>query len=103
MPHAKLITVFAILDPDDKQIKTVCSSRALADEASPTFDDFHGHGSATVVERQAIELDGKVYLLAQDFGPEVVLDKSQAVDDARLRISGRNKLTDTERTALKIK
>jgi hypothetical protein len=79
----RIIAVFAVLDLEGK-IQDVCSNLDIATRTAKQFDDWHGHGSGKVVERQAIQVDGKTYLLASDFGPEIVLNSSQAAASARL-------------------
>ncbi len=94
-------TVFAILDADTgTKIKAVCSSKRLADATAPAYGDWYGHGSATVVERLAVEIDGKLYLLANDHDPEIELDKAPAAVEAAKRLSATDKLTTEELAAL---
>ncbi len=100
----KIRTVFAIMDGDDRhEVKAVCSSKEIADDAAPAFGDWHGHGSAEVVERQAIEAGGKLYLLANDHGPEVELDTAPAVQHAMKRMAALGKLTSEDIALLKLK
>lgn len=95
--HAHIRTVYAIMDCEgQRRVKALCSSQAIADAAAPAFGDWHGHGSAEVVERQAVEIDGKLYLLANDHGPEVELDTAPAVQTAMRRLAVLSKLTSEE-------
>jgi hypothetical protein len=99
---SEIVTVYTIINPDNK-IVAVCSSKELADEAAPTWDDWQGHGSAKVVERQAVRVDDQLFLLANDHGPRVVLDSSEAVQSAATRVKARAKLTEEEAKALGVK
>lgn len=99
---SEFVTVYTILNPDNKIVE-VCSSKELADEAAPTWDDWQGHGSAKVVERLAVMVGDQLFLLANDHGPGVVLDSSNAVQSAATRIKARAKLTKEEAEALGVK
>ncbi len=99
----QIIQVYAIIDSDGVEVVEVCSTEPLAKEAARAWNDWNGHGSARVVPRQAVVVDGVILLLANDYGPELKLDSTKASKEAALRLSARARLTEAEAHALGLK
>lgn len=80
---------------------SVCSSKSNAQAAA--FGKGYWGGDGDVVDRKAVRLDDKVYLLDEDYSEPIDLDNQQAKIKERIRQEALSKLTDVEKEALGLK
>lgn len=79
----------------------VCSTEVNA-KAQAAGKGWYG-GDGDVIQRKAVKIDGKVYLLDEFHPKPVDLDGEQAKVKARIRQEALKKLSDVEKDALGLK